>query len=340
MTKRGFASDNNSGAHPRILDAMSAANHGHVLAYGDDELTRRVTRRLREAFGARDAFLVFNGTGANVLCLAAMTRPYHAVLCAEGAHLAADECGAPERFAGVKLITIPTPDGKLTPELLQQQMKGLGEQHHVQPRVVTLTQATELGTVYRAGEVAAICEWAHERGLLVHMDGARLANACAALGLGLLEATGALGVDALSFGGTKNGLVMGDAVILFRDDLAEDFRFVRKQGMQLASKMRFLAAQFDAYLEDELWLKNAQHANDMAALLAKEAAGAGIRLARAAEANEVFALLPRDAIAKAQAEWPFYTWDEARGEVRWVCSWDTTPEDVHGLVASVKRAMH
>lgn len=333
---RTFASDNNSGVHPRVLAALSAANEAHVRAYGDDPHTARLVERMRALFGRPvDVFPVFNGTGANVLGLAALLRPYDAVLCAEGAHIAVDECNAPERFIGAKLVTIATPDGKLTPELLAPHVKGVGVEHHAQPRVVSVTQCTELGTVYSAAELDALRRFCDARGLLLHMDGARLANAVAVLG-SLADAT--RGVDVLSFGGTKNGAMAAEAVVFLREGLARDFRFVRKQGMQLASKMRFVSAQLLALLEDDLWLANARHANAMAALLAREAASVpGVRIVQPTQANEVFATLPREAIAPLQEAVWFYVWDEASDTVRWVCSWDTTEEDVRALVAALRR---
>jgi threonine aldolase len=267
-----------------------------------------------------------------------MTRPYHAVLCAAGAHIDVDECAAPERFLGGKLLPVPTPDGKLTPGLLAPYVKGVGVQHHAQPRVVSITQSTEVGTVYTPQEVRALADWCHGRGMRLHVDGARIANAAASLGVGLRELTAECGVDALSLGGAKNGLMYGEAVVLFDPSLAEGFLYHRKQAMQLASKMRFVAAQFDALLSNDLWLRNARHANAMARLLADEAGRVpGVRLTRRPEANAAFARLPPESIPAVQAEWPFYVWDEATHEVRWVCSFDTTEEDVRGLVASLRR---
>lgn len=334
---RTFASDNNSGAHPRMLEAIAQANVGHARAYGDDDWTRRATERFRALLGREvEVFFVFNGTGANVLGLQAMTRPHHAVLCAEGAHIAVDECGAPERFTGCKLVTVPTPDGKLTPALLEPHVKGVGVEHHVQPRVVSVTQASELGTVYTQAELRALSAFCKARGLRLHMDGARLANAVAALGGDARAATE--GVDALSFGGTKNGLLYGEAVVLFDPALAADFRFVRKQGMQLASKMRFVAAQFEAALEDGRWIATAAHANRMAQLLSALASRVpGVEIVQPTQANEVFARLPAAMIAPLQAERYFYVWDERERVVRWVCSWDTSEDDVRSFVAAMER---
>lgn len=339
--ERGFASDNSSGVHPKAMEALARANVGHVLAYGGDPWTEAATRRFKDLLGDEvEVFFVFNGTAANVLGLKALTRPYHAVLCAQGAHVDVDECGAPERFTGCKLVPIPTPDGKLTPELVAPHVKGLGVEHHAQPAVVSITQSTEVGTVYAPREVRALADWCHARGLRLHVDGARIANAAAALGGDVRAFTRDAGVDVLSFGGTKNGMMFGEAVVFFDPALAADFRYHRKQGMQLASKMRFVAAQFDAMLADGTWLETAAHANRMARLLAEEASRVpGVELLRMPEANAVFARLPPEAIPRLQAEVPFYTWDEARHEVRWVASFDTTEEDVRHFAGVLRRVL-
>lgn len=335
---RTFASDNNAGAHPRVLEAMAKANVGHERGYGDDDRTRRAEALVRELVGGGDVFLVFNGTGANVLGLAALTRPHGAILCAQGAHVAADECNAPERFTGCKLVEVATPHGKLTPDLLAPHVKGVGVEHHAQPMAVTITQPTELGTVYAPDEVRALSAFCRARGLRLHVDGARLANAAASLGVPPRAFTGDAGVDALSLGGTKNGAVAAEAVVLFDSVLARDFRYLRKQGMQLASKMRFVAAQFEALLEDGLWLANARRANAMARLLADEAAQVpGVEIVHPTQANAVFARLPPDAVPLVQRDVWFYGWDGAPGLVRWVCSFDTTEDDVARLVASLRR---
>jgi threonine aldolase len=342
---RGFASDNASGAHPEVIAAIDAANHGHVTAYGDDPFTARALAAFRDHFGdSVRVFLVFNGSGANVLALQTMARPHHAVICPDTAHLHVDECGAPERIAGVKLLPVETPDGKLTPDLAATRVERVGDQHAVQPRVISISESTELGTVYRPAEIAALADFAHERGMLLHVDGARFANAAAALDLPLRALATDAGVDALSFGGTKNGLLAGEAVVLLRPDLAEGFEFVRKQSLQLASKMRFLAAQFTALLDGDLWRRNAAHANAMARRLAEAIEGAeGATLAQPVEANGVFANLPPAAIDRLHAELPgenpFYVWDEAAGTVRLMCSWDTQPEDVEALAAALVEAV-
>ena len=334
-----FASDNYAGVHPAVLAAIAAANGGFAPAYGDDDWTLALQDRMRDVFGDVDAFPVFNGTGGNVTALATVMRPFEAVICAQTAHINVDECGAPERFAGGKLVDLPTADGKLTPELVRGALVGLGDQHHVQPRVVSITQPTELGTVYTAAESAALAAVAHDAGLLLHVDGARLANAAAGLGTGLREISADCGVDVLTFGGTKNGLLGGEAVVFFRRDLAERYLFVRKQGMQLASKMRFVSAQLLRLLEDDLWRETAGHANAMAQRLAAAAAEVrGVRIAYPVQANAVFVALPAAVTARLLEDYRFYTWDEQAGVVRLMCSWQTTPEDVDAFAAALREA--
>ncbi len=327
---RSFASDNNAGIHPAVLKAISAANRGHVVGYGDDPFTSSAVRKFQRHLGSGiDVFLVFNGTAANVLGLKALTQPHHAVICTEAAHIYNDECGAPEKFTGCKLIALPAPDGKLTVELVQHAYHGVGDQHHVQPRVISITQATEMGTAYQPAEIKALARFAHSHAMFLHMDGARIANAAANLGQNLKQATRDLGVDVLSFGGTKNGLMGAEAVVFFDRNLSQDFLYTRKQGMQLASKMRFLAVQLETLLSGDLWLKNARHANRMARLLEKEVSKIpGVRIAYKVEANGVFAQIPRHAIAKLQKRYFFYVWNEEESVVRWMCSFDTTEEDV------------
>ncbi|HUR68365.1 MAG TPA: beta-eliminating lyase-related protein [Candidatus Thermoplasmatota archaeon] len=337
--RRAFASDNNAAVHPKVLAAIAAANEGHARAYGDDAYTQGVAARFSSLFGREvDVFFVFNGTGANVLGLSALVRPYDAILCAEGAHIATDEANAPERALGCKLVTIPTPDGKLTPALIEPHIRGVGSQHHAQPRVVSITQSSELGTVYGRDELFELRRSCDANHLYLHMDGARIANAAAVVG-SLQGATE--GVHVMSFGGTKNGALAAEAVIFLHRGLAEGFAWRRKQGMQLASKMRYIAAQFDALLTDELWLENARHANAMASLLSREAEKVpGVRLAQRTQANEVFATLPRDAIAPLMGDVGFFeVWDERADLVRWVCSWDTTEEDVRGFIDALRRVM-
>ncbi len=338
---RSFASDNNAVVHPEVLEAIARANQGHVVGYGDDPYTESAVRKFREHFGADvEVFFVFNGTAANVLSLEALTRPYHAVLCSEMSHIYTDECGAPERLTGCKLIPLGAPSGKLTVETVAHAYHGIGDQHHVQPKVISITQSTEAGTVYQPTEIQALANFAHERGLFLHMDGARISNAAVAQGLTLRQATRDLGVDVLSFGGTKNGLMGVEAVVFFRPELARDFLFMRKQGMQLASKMRFLAAQMEALLTNDLWRRNAEHANRMAKLL--EAAIRKISQVKVfypVEANGVFVQIPRPAIKKIQERYFFYHWIEEESVVRWMCSFDTTEEDVRQFAAFVRETV-
>lgn len=337
--KRGFASDNNAGVHPRVMDAIRAANQGHAVAYGDDAYTEAAARKFREQFGeGAEVFFVFGGTGANVTGLAAVTRPYNAVVCAQTAHINVDECGAPELFSGCKLIDLATPDGKLRPEQIEPLLWRKSDQHHVQPRVISISQPTELGTVYKVEELESLSSFARSKGLLLHVDGARLANAAAHLGVTLREAAG--GADVLSFGGTKNGMMYGEAVVFREASLARDFKFVRKQGAQLPSKSRFIAAQFNALLTEDLWLENASHANRCAQILAEEIARIPrMEMTQAVESNAVFALMPREIIPRVQERFFFYVWDEQRSEVRLMCSFDTTEEDVRDLVAVIREAL-
>jgi threonine aldolase len=336
---RGFGSDNHAGVLPEVLAALGAVNEGHAPSYGHDQHTERVEGLLQREFGSDSrAFLVFNGTGANVVAMRALCRPWEGVICAESSHMNVDEGGAPELVGGLKLLTVPTPDGKLTPELARTRIVRIGDEHAVQPKVISVTQTSELGTLYTRAELQALADLAHEHGLLLHVDGARLANAAAALGCSLAEA--ATGADAISFGGTKAGLIFGEAVVFTRSELADGVLYLRKQSMQLASKMRFVAAQFEALLEGERWRAAAGHANAMAARLRErvEAIGA-VTITQAVDANVVFAILPADATERLQRDWRFYTWNEATGEVRWMCSWDTTEEDVDAFAAAVEEAL-
>jgi threonine aldolase len=338
--RRGFASDNAATIHPEVLAAIAQANTGHAFGYGHDPLTEGLAERFAEHFGPRAlAYPVWSGTAANVLCLRAACRPWQAVICADTAHLNVDEGGAPEAIAGVKLLSASSAHGKLSPELVEQLIVRVGDEHAVQPRLVSISQSTELGTVYSVAEVRKLTDLVHARGLVLHMDGARLANAAAALELPLAALTTELGVDLLSFGGTKNGLLGAEAVVFLNPELADGFPFLRKQSLQLASKMRFLTAQLDALLSDELWLRNARHANAMAGRLAEGVSGIpGVEITRPVQANAVFARLPDASIASLLEQFDFYMWDENASEVRWMCSWDTTEEDVEEFVAAVGRA--
>lgn len=335
---RSFASDNNATVHPEVLEAIGRVNAGHTVGYGDDQYTESAVARFREQFGADvEVFFVFNGTAANVLSLQALARSYHAVLCPEMSHIYTDECGAPEKLSGCKLIPLQAPDGKLTVETAAQAYHGVGDQHHVQPRVISITQATEMGTVYKPAEIEALARFAHERNMFLHVDGARISNAAAAQRLTLRRATRDLGVDVLSFGGTKNGLMGVEAVVFFRPELAKEFLFVRKQGMQLASKMRYMAVQMEALLTNDLWKRNAEHANSMARLLEEKLKKIPqVRIVYPVEANGVFAQIPPAATARIRERYFFYVWSEEESVVRWMCSFDTTEDDVRQFAGFVR----
>jgi len=333
ISNRGFASDNNSGIHPLLLEAINKANVGHAIAYGDDEYTSRSVNIIKKHFGNKiEVFFVLTGTGANVLSISAITQSYNAVICAETAHIHCDECGAPEKFTNCKLITIPTSDGKLTPDAVKKHLKGFGFEHHVQPKVISISQTTEMGTVYTPFEIRALSVLAHEHNMYLHMDGARLANAAVSLNLGFKDFTANTGVDILSFGGTKNGMLFGESLIFFRPELAINFKYVRKQSMQLVSKMRFISAQFESYLTNKLWYVNALHANKMALLLLKKVKDIPqIQITQNVQANAIFAIIPQHIIEPLMKKYFFYVWDESRNEVRWMTSFDTTPEDIDGF---------
>jgi threonine aldolase len=338
---RGFASDNNAGVHPEMLEAIARANQGHVVAYGEDPYTRSAIKKFEEHFGSDIAvFFTFNGTGANVLGLQSLTQSFDSVLCSAYAHIYVDECGAPEKHTGCKLIPLPQQDGKISLDSVRDAYHGIGDQHHSQPRVISITQSTEMGTVYQPEELRALASFAHEHDMFLHMDGARIANAAASLGQNLRRATRDLGVDVLSFGGTKNGILGGEAVVFFQPGLSQDFLYRRKQGMQLASKMRFIAAQFEALLSNDLWCRSAEHANRMARLLEKEISRIPeIKVVWKVEANGVFAQIPRHSIEKIKQHYFFYIWVEEESIVRWMCSFDTTEDDIRDFVKVVAEAV-
>jgi threonine aldolase len=338
---RGFASDNNAGVHPEILEAIARVNQGHVVAYGDDPYTRSAVKKFEEHFGSDIAvFFTFNGTGANVLSLQALTRSFHSVLCSDFAHIYTDECGAPEKHTGCKLIPLPHQDGKITLASVRHAYHGIGDEHHAQPRVISITQSTEMGTVYQPDEIKALAGFAHDHNMFLHMDGARLANAAASLGQSLRQATRDLGVDVLSFGGTKNGILGGEAVIFFHPEQGHDFLYLRKQSMQLASKMRFTAVQFEALLTHDLWKRSADHANRMALVLERELRKIPeVRIVWKVEANGVFVQIPRHAAEKIKQQYFFYMWIEEECIVRWMCSFDTTEEDIREFAEVVARAV-
>lgn len=337
-TWRGFASDNYAGVHPEVMAAMERANADHQVSYGDDDVTARLRGVIRDLFGPRaEVFPVFNGTGANVVALQALTHRWESVICPSTAHVNADEGGAPEVMAGLKLWTIPTPDGRLTPELVDTEAWGFGVVHRSQPGVMSVTQSTEYGTTYAPDELAALAEHARSLGLRVHVDGARLANAAASLGCTLAEA--ASGADVISLGGTKNGGMLSEAVVVLNPDAAPGVDYLRKTSMQLASKMRFISAQLLALFEGDLWLRNARHANALAARLAERVSSIeAVRITQQVQANAVFAILPADMTSRLQEEHRFYTWNEHTGEVRWMCSWDTTEQDVDAFADAIAAA--
>jgi threonine aldolase len=340
-SKRSFASDNNAGVHPKVLDAIAAANDGHVVAYGDDPYTERATAKFRELFGKdTDVYFVFGGTGANVLGLKAVTETYHAIICAETAHINVDECGAPEKFTGCKLLSVSTKNGKLTTDGIARFLHGVGFEHHVQPRVISVSQSTEMGTIYTPEELKTLSRFAHRNNMLLHMDGARIANATASLKCELKDITVSAGVDILSFGGAKNGMMYGEAVVFFDRAMSRDFKYIRKQGMHLPSKMRFVSAQFEALLTDNLWRRNAEHANRMAQILAKELGKVPqVKITQKVEANGVFAIIPPKYVPQLQKQYFFYVWDEETSEVRLMTSFDTTEDDISDFVTLVRKTL-
>ncbi|MDR0431075.1 MAG: low specificity L-threonine aldolase [Tannerellaceae bacterium] len=335
---RSFASDNNSGVHPLIVDAIIKANKDHAVGYGDDPWSREAKEKLKEMLGENASpYFVFNGTGANSVALQAVTRSFHSIICAQTAHIYVDECGAPAKMTGCTVIAIPAEDGKLTPELIRPHLHNFGVCHHAQPKAVYISQVSELGTVYTIDEIRAIAELLHRHKMYLHMDGARLANACAYLNCSMKELTVDAGVDILSFGGTKNGMMMGEAVVSFRHELTENLEFFRKQSAQLSSKMRFLSAQFIPYLTNDLWLENAAKANQQALKLASILRQyPQITFTRKVESNQLFFTMPAEAAKKLKKDYFFYYWNEEISEVRFVTSWDTTDEDIDQLEQTLK----
>lgn len=333
-----FGSDNHSGVHPDIMKAIESANKNWVIAYGDDKYTERAIKKFKEHFGNNiKVFFVYNGTAANILGLKNVTNSFNSILCAETAHLNVHECCGPEKFTGCKLVTIPTSDGKLTVELIKPFLVGFGDEHMAQPKVVSITQPTELGTVYNSREIKVLADFVHKHNLLLHVDGARLCNAAASMKKSLKEITNDVGVDILSFGGTKNGMMFGEAVVFFNKGLSKNFEYIRKQGMQLASKMRFISSQFEAFLSNDLWLKNAQHANKMTKLLYKNIKDVPeVNIIQRVDVNSIFAIIPNKFIDILQKKYIFYNYNS---EVRLMCSFNTKEEDVLCFAKKIKKTL-
>jgi threonine aldolase len=339
--KRGFASDNNAGVHPEILKEIENANDGHVLGYGHDLYTEKARELFKEHFGNdTEIYFVFTGTAANTLGLSGATRSWNSIITAFTAHIEQDECGAPEKFTGCKVLTVDTPDGKIKVEMLAKHMHGFDFEHHSQPKVISITQTTEMGTAYTVDEIKLLSDFAHERGILIHMDGARIANAAVTLGLPFKAFTTDAGVDVLSFGGTKNGMMYGEAVCFLKPAISRDFKYIRKQGMQLASKMRFISAQYIAYFKNDLWRRNAAHSNSMALVLAEKMKGLKrIQITQVVQSNGVFAIIPKEIVEKVSKSYFFYPWNDLTSEYRLMTSWDTTREDIDNFVALLKKEL-
>lgn len=341
INNRGFGSDNNAGIHPEILKEIEASNTGHVTGYGTDIYTERAKELFREQLGSStETFFVFTGTGANVLGLSGITRSWHSVITASTSHLEGDECGAPEKFIGCKVLVVDTPDGKITPRLIEGHMHGIDFEHHSQPKVVSISQSSEMGTVYTVKEIKAIADFAHNRGMLLHMDGARIANAAVSLNLPFRSFTTDAGVDVLSFGGTKNGLMFGESICFLKPGLADDFKYIRKQGMQLASKMRFISAQYIGYFKNDLWKLCAVNSNRMAQLLGEKLKQiSGITVTQEVQSNGIFMIMPDDIAERMRSHYFFYPWDEKKSEWRLMCSWDTEEEDIEDFVRILKKEL-
>ncbi len=337
---KSFASDNYSGIHPEIFDAIQRANVNHQISYGDDEFTDATNLLSEKEFGKVTILYTFNGTGANVTCLKCCTLPFQAVICSEYAHILADECGAPTQSIGCSLLSLKTADGKLTPELIKPLLARIGNVHNTQPKVISISQSTELGTVYTINELKTLCKFAHSNGMYVHLDGARISNAVATLGVSLKEATVDCGVDIMSFGGTKNGLMIGEAVLIFNDELKENAPYFHKQTAQLFSKNRFIAVQFKALLSNNLWYRLASHANSMAKLLESQIKELpGVKITQSVDANALFVIIPVQLIEPLRKQYPFYEWDATNHEQRWMCSFDTTEEEITGFVNALKEIL-
>jgi threonine aldolase len=334
INKRGFASDNNAGVHPEILKEIMSVNIGHVHGYGSDIYTEEALNIFKEQLGSNtETFFVFTGTAANVLSLTAVTRSWNSIITASTAHLEQDECGAPEKFTGSKVLVVDTSDGKINASQIEKHMHGIDFEHHSQPKVISVTQSTEMGTVYNASEIKAIADFAHSRGMLLHMDGARIANASVSLNLPFKAFTTDTGVDILSFGGTKNGMMFGEAICFLKPGLSKDFKYIRKQGMQLASKMRFISAQYISYFRDDLWKRCATHSNTMARIMADRLKQVeGVKITQSVQSNGIFVIMPSDVAERIRTQFFFYPWNEKTSEYRLMTSWDTNEEDIEGFV--------
>lgn len=338
---KSFASDNYSGVHPKIMEAILAANSTHQISYGDDEITEQTNKLFREKFGNVEVLYVFNGTGANVVSLKCALLPFQSIICTDSAHILVDECGAPTQSIGSSIISIPSQNGKLTPEMILPHLATIGNVHHTQPKVISISQSTELGTIYTVEELKSLSEFVHSHNLYLHVDGARLSNAVSSLGCTLKEATADCDIDIMSFGGTKNGLMMGEAILIFNEELKKNAPFFHKQSAQLYSKNRFLSAQFKALLEDDLWFQLASHANSMAKKLAEMSSQIEeVKITQKVEANGVFVTIPPYAVEPLRAIYPFYNWNETTNELRWMCSFDTTEEEVFSFVDKLKELIH
>jgi threonine aldolase len=338
---RGFTSDNNSGIHPDVLQAIAVANKGHCGGYGDDPYTAEAVKTFKKVFGEHAVvFFVCTGTGANVLGLRAAAQSYHAIICAQSSHLHTDECGAPENYAGCKVITLPSDDGKIAPHQIEPLLERRGDEHHSQPKFISISQPTEFGTLYTVEEITNLADFAHANDLMLHMDGARLSNAAVSLGCSLRAVSGDAGVDILSFGGTKNGMMIGEAIVFFDPEVASHFKYIRKQGMHLVSKMRFLSAQFTAYFKNDLWLHNARHANRMAVLLAQELENVPkCRITQKVQTNGVFVAMPTEIIEELQNHYFFYVNDSTNTVARLMTSFDTTEDDIHGFIFDLQELL-
>lgn len=341
IVRRGFASDNNAGIHPDILKELESVNTGHVIGYGSDIYTEHALDIFKEQFGSStETYFVFTGTAANVLGITGITRSWNSIITASSAHLEQDECGAPEKFTGCKVLTVDTPDGKINIELIERHIHGFDFEHHSQPRVISVTQSTEMGTLYTAAEIRTIADYAHSRQMLLHMDGARIANAAVSLDLPFKAFTTDAGVDVLSFGGTKNGMMSGEAICFLTPGLSGEFKYIRKQGMQLASKMRFISAQYIAYFRNDLWKYCASHSNAMASILADRLKQFNeIRITRAVQSNGVFVIMPSEVAERMRHHYFFYPWNENTSEYRLMASWDTSEEDIEDFIALLRKEL-